>query len=62
MTEKIALSKFDSIQNQNDTLVFTGTETAVSILFNYVKSGRNLEDFLEDYPEVKIYQVNEVLE
>lgn len=62
MTQKMSLSESDSIQNQNGNLVFTGTKTAISIFFNYLKSGRNLEDFLEDYPEVKINQVNEVLE
>lgn len=62
MTEKITLSKSDSIQNNNGNLVFAGTKTEISILFNYLKSGRNIEDFLEDYSEVKINQVNEVLE
>ncbi|WP_419801058.1 DUF433 domain-containing protein [Mucilaginibacter sp.] len=51
-----------SIQDQNGQLVFFGTKTAVSIFFNYLKSGKNLEDFLEDYPAVKINQVNKVLE
>ncbi|RYE28103.1 MAG: DUF433 domain-containing protein [Sphingobacteriaceae bacterium] len=56
------LSKSDSLQNQNGNLTFFGTDIAVSILFNYLKAGRNLEDFLEDYPNVKISQVNEALE
>ncbi len=62
MTEKITLSKSDSIQNHNGNLVFAGTKTEISIFFNYLKSGRNIEDFLEDYSEVKINQVNKVLE
>jgi len=62
MTEKMTLSESDSIQTHNGNLVFAGTKTEISILFNYLKSGRNMEDFLEDYSEVKINQVNEVLE
>lgn len=51
-----------AIQNQNGNLVFTNTDTEISILFNYLKSGKNTETFLEDYPKVKLNQIDEVLE
>ncbi|MGI4750035.1 MAG: DUF433 domain-containing protein [Janthinobacterium lividum] len=51
-----------AIQNQNGTLVFADTDTEISILFNYLKSGKNIEIFLEDYPKVKLGQVDDVLE
>lgn len=51
-----------AIQNQNGTLVFADTDTEISILFNYLKSGKNTESFLEDYPKVKLNQIDEVLE
>lgn len=58
----MALLALKPIENQNGELVFTGTETAVSIFFNYLKAGRNTETFLEDYPKVKLHQVLDVLE
>ncbi len=58
----MASSALKSTENQNGELVFTGTDTAVSILFNYLKAGKNIEYFLEDYPEVQLAQVNDVLE
>lgn len=51
-----------AIQNQNGILVFADTDTEISILFNYLKSGKNTETFLEDYPKVKLNQIDEVLE
>lgn len=51
-----------SIQNQNGELVFSGTDVAVSILFNYLKAGRPTEAFLEDYPQVTLEHVLDVLE
>ncbi|RZK20289.1 MAG: DUF433 domain-containing protein [Flavobacterium sp.] len=56
------LAQSSSIKHQNGNLIFSDTDIAISILFNYLKAGRSLEDFLEDYPQVKINQVNEVLE
>lgn len=50
-----------AIQNQNGNLVFTNTDTEISILFNYLKSGKNTETFLEDYPKVKLNQIDDVL-
>ncbi len=51
-----------AIRNQNGILVFADTDTEISILFNYLKSGKNTEAFLENYPKVKLNQVDEVLE
>lgn len=50
------------IQNQNGILVFADTDTEISVLFNYLKAGKNTESFLEDYPKVKLNQIDEVLE
>ncbi len=58
----MALTAPASIENQNGELVFTGTNTTVSIFFNYLKAGRNTETFLEDYPKVRLQQVLDVLE
>ncbi len=51
-----------AIRNQNGILVFADTDTEISILFNYLKSGKNTETFLEDYPKVKLNQIDDVLE
>ncbi len=51
-----------AIQNQNGILVFADTDIEISILFNYLKSGKNTETFLEDYPKVKLNQIDDVLE
>lgn len=58
----MALTASASIENQNGELVFTGTDTTVSIFFNYLKAGHNTEAFLEDYPKVQLQQVLDVLE
>ncbi len=58
----MSLSSSDLIQNQNGTLVFTGTNTEITILFNYLKAGRSIETFLEDYLQVKLDQVLDLLE
>ncbi len=50
------------IKNQNGELVFAGTDTAVSIFFNYLKAGRDTETFLDDYPKVHLQQVLDLLE
>lgn len=51
-----------SIRKQNGVVIFAGTDTAISILFDYLKAGKTTEDFLEDYPEVTFAQVLDVLE
>lgn len=58
----MASSASKSIDNQNGELVFTGTNTAVSIFFNYLKAGRNTETFLDDYPKVHLQQILDLLE
>jgi len=52
----------EQFQNQNGTLVFTGTNTEITTLFNYLKAGRSIETFLEDYLQVKLDQVLDLLE
>lgn len=51
-----------SIQTLNKEVVFSGTDTAVSILFNYLKAGKTTESFLDDYPKVGLEKVLDVLE
>ncbi len=58
----MSLSSSDLIQNQNGTLVFIGTNTEITTLFNYLKAGRSIETFLEDYLQVKLNQVLDLLE
>ncbi len=62
MTQKTASSQSDSIQNKNGTLFFAGTNTEIAAFFTYLKSGRSPEYFLEDYPEVKLNQIHDLLE
>lgn len=58
----MTFSESKSVQNKNGEIVFTGTDIAISILFNYIKAGRTLENFLEDYAQVTLEQVLDVLE
>jgi uncharacterized protein (DUF433 family) len=51
-----------SVQQQNGVVVFTKTDIEISILFNYLKAGKTTEIFLEDYPQVTLEQVFDVLE
>jgi len=41
--------------------VFTGTRVPVKILFDYLKGGDSLGEFLEDYPSVSKEQALKVL-
>ena len=52
----------NSIQNLKEEVVFTGTDVAISILFNYLKAGKTTERFLDDYPKVGLEKVLDVLE
>lgn len=54
--------KSEAIENQDGKIVFSGTEIVISILFNYLKAGRNINVFLDDYPKVNLQQVHEALE
>jgi uncharacterized protein (DUF433 family) len=41
--------------------VFRGTRVPVKTLFDYIKNGSSLTDFLEDFPTVSFDQVRQVL-
>jgi uncharacterized protein (DUF433 family) len=43
------------------TLVFKGTRVPVQSLFDHLKAGDSIEDFLEGFPSVKRSQVLAVL-
>jgi uncharacterized protein (DUF433 family) len=43
------------------TPVFTGTRVPVKTLFDYVESGKTLDDFFEDFPSVKHSQATNLL-
>jgi len=43
------------------TLVFKGTRVPVQSLFDHLKAGDSIEDFLEGFPSVKRSQVLTVL-
>jgi uncharacterized protein (DUF433 family) len=44
------------------TPVFRGTRVPVSTLFDHLKYGQTLNDFLEDFPSVKREQALQLLE
>ncbi len=44
------------------TPVFTGTRVPIQTLFDYLEGGDSLEEFLDDFPSVTIWQSVEVLE
>jgi len=46
----------------NGILVFSGTRVPVSNLFDYIKAGDSIDDFLDDFPSVSIEQVKYVLQ
>ena len=43
-------------------MVFRGTRVPVRNLFDYLKAGESVKDFLEDFPTVNYEQVREVLQ
>ena len=47
---------------QSGEPVFTNTRVPVKNLFDYLKAGHPLNDFLEDFPSVKKEQAIEVIE
>lgn len=47
---------------QSGTPVFFNTRVPVKILFDYLKGGDSLEDFLEDFPSVQKKQALKVLD
>lgn len=46
---------------QSGTPVFTGTRVPIKNLFDYLKGGDTIEEFLEDFPSVKKSQVLKLL-
>jgi uncharacterized protein (DUF433 family) len=46
---------------QSGTPVFAKTRVPVKILFDYVKHGDTIDEFLNDYPSVKREQVLQLL-
>lgn len=46
---------------QSGAPVFTKTRVPVKILFDYLKAGDSIEEFLHDYPSVKKQQVVDLL-
>lgn len=47
---------------QSGTPVFARTRVPVKILFDYLKNGDTIEEFLNDYPSVKREQVIQLLD
>ena len=47
---------------QSGEPVFTNTRVPVKNLFDYLKAGHTLNDFLEDFPSVTQQQAVEVIE
>jgi len=47
---------------QNGTPVFTGSRVPLKILFDYLKGGDTINEFVNDYPSVKKKQVEKLLE
>lgn len=50
-----------SSEIQSGTPVFTNTRVPVKILFDYLKGGDNISEFLNDYPSVNKKQVEQLL-
>ena len=47
---------------QSGTPVFVRTRVPVKILFDYLKNGDTIDEFLNDYPSVKREQVVQLIE
>lgn len=58
IAEIITISK----EIQSGTPVFTGTRVPIKNLFDYLKGGDTLQEFLNDFPSVKKEQVEQLLE
>ena len=61
---KSALDKYVSVSPEvlGGTPVFKGTRVPIKILFDYLKGGDNIQEFLENYPTVKKNFAQKVLE
>ena len=49
-------------ETMGGTPVFTGTRVPVQSLFDYIETGENLDEFLENFPSVKKEHAIQVLE
>jgi len=47
---------------QSGTPVFAGTRVPIKNLFDYLRGGDTIEEFLNDFPSVKKEQVDKLLE
>ena len=47
---------------QSGTPVFAGTRVPVKTLFDYLKGGDTIVEFLDDFPSVKAEQVKQLLD
>lgn len=50
-----------SSEIQSSTSVFTNTRVSAKILFDYLKGGDTIAEFLNDYPSVSKEQVEQLL-
>lgn len=64
MDLKSALDKYVSVSPDilGGTPVFKNTRVPIKILFDYLRGGDNLQEFLENYPTVKKSFAQKVLE
>ncbi|MEH6681252.1 MAG: DUF433 domain-containing protein [Sediminicola sp.] len=64
MDLKSALNKYVSVSPDilGGTPVFKNTRVPIKILFDYLRGGDNLQEFLENYPTVKKSFAQKVLE
>lgn len=51
-----------STEVQSGAPVFTKTRVPIKILFDYLKNGDTIEEFLKDYPSVKREQVVQLID
>lgn len=46
---------------QSGTPVFRGTRVPIKIVFDYLRGGESINDFVRDYPSVRVEQVQSLL-
>ncbi|MCP3933349.1 MAG: DUF433 domain-containing protein [Bacteroidetes bacterium] len=46
---------------QSGTPVFAGTRVPIKNLFDYLRGGDTIEEFLHDFPSVEKYQIDKLL-
>ncbi len=61
-TEKISNYINTDSEILGGTAVFSGTRIPISILFDYLKGGDTLQDFIENYPSINIASAKRVIE